>query len=87
MVKTLCAFRLLLGVDCPGCGLGRSIIALLHGRLEESVAWHPMGVVLVLGVLASPLWRRFHFSEVGQKIVSHVFLFGFFGQWIVKFFI
>lgn len=83
-MTTFCAFRLLLGWDCPGCGLGHSIVALFHGRVGESIAWHPMGVVIVLAAVTFPLWRRFALSEGARKIVSHVFLFGFFAQWVVK---
>jgi hypothetical protein len=30
---------------CPGCGLGRSISFLLHGRLLASIYEHPLGIV------------------------------------------
>ncbi len=32
-----CTFRLLTGLECPGCGTQRAIHALLHGRVAE--AW------------------------------------------------
>ena len=58
-------------VPCPGCGLTRSCVAFLHGRVRESLAWHPAGplhVVAAVAALASvtalaarrarPLWGR-----------------------------
>ena len=34
-----------LGVDwCPGCGLGRSISALFHGEIRESLNFHWFGL-------------------------------------------
>jgi uncharacterized protein DUF2752 len=48
---TLCTFRNLTGYDCPGCGLTRSVIALLHGDVGGSLRAHPLGaIVFVLGL-------------------------------------
>ena len=43
-----CAFRLLTGLDCPGCGSLRALHRLLHGRLAEAWALNPL---LVGGLL------------------------------------
>lgn len=32
-----CPFKLLTGLDCPGCGGQRAVYALLHGHLIEAV--------------------------------------------------
>ncbi|MDO8527091.1 MAG: DUF2752 domain-containing protein [Deltaproteobacteria bacterium] len=81
---SLCAIKCLTGFDCPGCGLIHSIFALLGGHLKESIAWHPMGVLVLLG-LANLGWRgRFLLSEVGRKIIFCSVLAGFLIPWIVK---
>ena len=36
---------------CPGCGLGRSISALFHGELRESVHFHWFGIPAVLVIV------------------------------------
>ncbi len=36
-----CSFREHAGIDCPGCGLQRSILALLRGDLVESILQFP----------------------------------------------
>jgi hypothetical protein len=36
-----CSFREHTGIDCPGCGLQRSILALLEGDLLESIIQFP----------------------------------------------
>jgi hypothetical protein len=41
---TLCPLKLAGFEHCPGCGLGRSLVLLLHGRLTESFTMHPMAV-------------------------------------------
>lgn len=41
---TICPLRLAGFEYCPGCGLGRSIILLLHGKITESIMMHPLGI-------------------------------------------
>lgn len=48
----LCPFRRLTGLPCPTCGLTRSWIAALHGRLGESVALHPLGPLTLVAAAA-----------------------------------
>jgi hypothetical protein len=36
-----CSFREMTGIDCPGCGLQRSILALLRGDLAGSIQEFP----------------------------------------------
>ena len=38
-----CLFTVVFGVHCPGCGLKRSIIKLLAGDLNGSIAINPLG--------------------------------------------
>ncbi|MGF1925696.1 MAG: DUF2752 domain-containing protein [Bacteroidia bacterium] len=41
-----------LGVDwCPGCGLGRSISALFHGEIAESLDFHWFGIPALLVII------------------------------------
>lgn len=78
-----CAISYLLGFDCPGCGLLRSIGALMQGEFQQSIFWHPMGVlVLLLGM--NGWWLKKVLTKRGSKIVSYVFLFGLFFHWSLK---
>ena len=45
----LCQMKMLTGLDCPGCGLTRSFIALAHGQWRDSFRFNPAG----------PLWFAF----------------------------
>ena len=50
-----CSFREHAGIDCPGCGLQRSILALLRGDLVESILLFPallplMAMFIFLGI-------------------------------------
>src|SRR4051812_16948199 len=38
----LCPFAILTRHPCPGCGLTRGTLALLHGHLGEALRFHPL---------------------------------------------
>lgn len=52
--RTLCVFRITLGLPCPGCGLTRAASHLLHGDLAASIRLHPFALLLALE--AATLW-------------------------------
>ena len=82
-----CFVKAFVGMDCPACGLARSVLALFKGHLAESVAWHPMGVLVVLWLMNLWWWRRFELSPFNRQLISHGVLIGFFVPWICKFLI
>jgi hypothetical protein len=43
----VCPFRRITGLPCPSCGLTRSWNAALHGRMRESIAFHPLGLLTI----------------------------------------
>ena len=47
-----CFYKKFFGVECPGCGMQRSIIALLRGDFHDSfLLYPPLGLVIALIVL------------------------------------
>ena len=42
----ICPFRLMTGLPCPGCGLTRSWVYLVHGQWQDSLVANPFGAVL-----------------------------------------
>jgi hypothetical protein len=48
-----CPWASLLGIPCPGCGLGRAAALLLRGELGSALLLHPLSPVLVPLVLAT----------------------------------
>ena len=49
---TICPLSLAGFEHCPGCGLGRSIILLLHGHIAESLQMHPLAVLALVVLVA-----------------------------------
>ena len=45
-LPVMCGSRAFFGVECPGCGLTRSFVALAGGDFAESLAFHRVGWVL-----------------------------------------
>jgi len=42
----LCPTAFFLGIPCPGCGLTRATLALLHGDLRGALQLHPLVFIL-----------------------------------------
>lgn len=60
-----CLFHQITGYYCPGCGITRAIIALLHGDFAASFWYHP---VVLYGVVVGG-W--FLLSQTVEKISRH----------------
>lgn len=90
----ICSVKSFTGVDCPGCGFTHSIAYLVHGRIRESINYHPLGVIisiwflyLFLKTLAGLMLKKKNlhfFSQRGSDIVLFVFILGLFIHWIFK---
>lgn len=50
-LPSACLTRQLLHMDCPGCGMTRSFIAMAHGQASLASSYHRLGPVLFLYVL------------------------------------
>lgn len=47
----ICPFRAVTGLPCPGCGLTRSWVYLMHGDIGSSLASNWFGPVLILAIV------------------------------------
>jgi hypothetical protein len=62
----LCGSRALFNLECPGCGLTRSFIALAAGDLWQSFEYHRLGWLLALAIAAQFPYRIFSLRELRQ---------------------
>ncbi len=51
--QSLCPFKLLTGLPCPGCGITKSIIFLYKGELTKSLSYHIFGPFVILFCIVS----------------------------------
>lgn len=59
-----CPFKMITGLDCPGCGSQRAIHELLHLNIGKAFRYNPLMVVLIPYVL---LGAAFETDAVRQK--------------------
>lgn len=71
---TICPLKLAGFEHCPGCGLGRSLILLLHGRIIESINMHPLAI-FALPVFATRIvmiFRNYYKYRIQLSANEHV---------------
>jgi hypothetical protein len=69
-----CPYKHYLGIDCPGCGMQRSIISLLKGDFWESIIAYPPLIPMIVMLLFLCLHLVFKF-EKGAQILKYLFIF------------
>jgi hypothetical protein len=62
---TVCPFKILTGVNCPGCGLTRGSLCVLSGRWRSALSYNVMSFAWV-GLILWLLWQRYIAAK--QKI-------------------
>jgi hypothetical protein len=58
-VGSVCVIKKISGMPCPSCGSTRAILALLHGEWAQAIAWNPIGLFLLGGLMVIPSWLFF----------------------------
>ena len=53
---TVCIFKNVTGWACPSCGITRSVLSLLQGRVGEALWINPLGIVAALLLILIPVW-------------------------------
>jgi len=64
-----CPTKLLLGIDCPGCGSSRMLYSLLHGNLLAAAKFNALGL-MALALLAWTYAAWVYGRVVGRRIWS-----------------
>ena len=63
----LCTFRRQLSMDCPGCGLTRSFIHLVHGDIASAWKLNWVGVIIFGYTLAQPPLALLHWAGLQEQ--------------------
>ena len=78
-LPSVCVFYHATGLPCPACGLTRAFVCIGHGRLMDSIHWHPLGLlvyaVFILLWLESGvrLWKKHGLFPLSTKTLSRLF--------------
>lgn len=54
--RSFCLFKHVTNVPCPSCGSTRSVLFLLKGDFIGSLNLNPLGVIVLLIMIITPLW-------------------------------
>jgi len=58
-----CPFKALTGIDCPGCGIQRSFLALMRGDLAVSFKLFPATVPILILLIFTAIHLKFDFKR------------------------
>lgn len=53
---TLCIFKNLTGIPCPGCGIGRGTLAFLNGNFKEAFNYNIISIPFSIAIICSIIW-------------------------------
>ncbi|NOY30232.1 MAG: DUF2752 domain-containing protein [Planctomycetes bacterium] len=68
-LPALCASRAWWGLECPGCGLTRSFVALASGDWSQSLQYHRVGPLMWLAVVLQIPYRTYSLWELQTSLV------------------
>ena len=54
--KTLCLFKLITGIPCPGCGMGRATLEIIKGNIGSSFMYHILCIPFTITIIISLAW-------------------------------
>ena len=54
--KRTCLIYNLLGIPCPGCGLTRAIVCLLHGDVINSIKYNMLAIPVIIIYIVYSVW-------------------------------
>jgi hypothetical protein len=87
----VCPCAVLLGIPCPGCGLGRAGLELLHGDVVSAVTLHPLSPIALPAVPLAVAWNAGLSSRYAPRVrrivaAAALLLVGaLLGVWVARF--
>lgn len=64
-----CFFKSHFGISCPGCGMQRSLIALLKGNLSESFRYHIALIPFIITIILLIIQLRIKHVNGGKWVM------------------
>ena len=69
-----CPFKYLTGIDCPGCGFQRAVIALIQGDFNKSLTIYPPAIPLILFFLYGIFGQYLKLDNSAHSIKKTLFI-------------
>jgi hypothetical protein len=93
-LPSVCLFRRITGLECPGCGLTRAVVLALHGQFYQSFMVHVLGIPAAILLLLQIPYRflllvrpklEFVNTPQGRRWVEIVATICVLVPWLIKF--
>lgn len=68
-----CPYKSIFGIDCPGCGMQRSFVALLRGEFRESFLLYPALLPVMFTLLLTFVHISFKLKD-GARYIKYSFI-------------
>ena len=68
-----CVFKKITGYNCPGCGIQRSVLALLKGNLYQSFMLYPATIPLII-LVGFGIYQSKKPINYGAKIIFYGYI-------------
>ena len=65
-----CAFYLITGFYCPGCGAGRACYSILHGEIIAALTYNPLLVIMLPWIGIYIVFRVIDWATTGENHVD-----------------
>ena len=65
-IRIPCIFYKITGVQCPGCGMSRAILALMHGKWKQAFYYNRLSITLLPVLLLYLLYRSKKYIDDGR---------------------
>lgn len=81
-----CISKQVLGIDCPGCGLQRSVVLLIKGEFAASFQMYPalLPMMALFGFLALNRFISFRKANTIITVLAGLTVFGILANYALK---
>lgn len=69
---TVCPSKLIFHIPCPGCGVTRATMLVLHGQIKEALCLNP-NVIFSIGFLFVYPWIVLYDGFTGSKYLLNIY--------------
>ena len=75
--STICVFKNITGLPCPGCGLTRAYLSLFHGDIGKAFKYHPLfllpAILIIILIYNKVKINRFNINE--RLVIGFIIIF------------